>query len=79
MDPKLSLDPNDYEDIDIDDPDNPEWSEEDFARARPFKEVNPEMYAEMMRAKAAGEPWKVSIVSDEEDAARQGQATRKAS
>ncbi len=28
----------------IDDEDNPEWTEEDFARARPFKEVFPEQY-----------------------------------
>ncbi len=35
----VSLDPNDYEDFDIDDPDSPEWTEEDFARARPIREV----------------------------------------
>lgn len=35
----VSLDPNDYEDVDIDDPDNPELTAEDFARARPFREV----------------------------------------
>ena len=29
----------------IDDEDNPEWTEEDFARARPFKEVFLEQYA----------------------------------
>lgn len=29
----------------IDDSDNPEWTDEDFARARPFKEVLPEVYA----------------------------------
>jgi uncharacterized protein (DUF4415 family) len=28
----------------IDDEDNPEWTAEDFARARPFKEVFPEQY-----------------------------------
>ena len=79
MDPKFSLDPDDYEDIDIDDPDNPELTEEDFARARPFREVHPEMYEAMMRAKAAGEPPKVFIVTDEEDAARQLGLARKAS
>ncbi len=26
---------------DLDDPDNPEWTEEDFARARPIEEVLP--------------------------------------
>ena len=35
----MSLDPADYEDVDIDDPDNPEWTEEDFANARPAREV----------------------------------------
>ena len=29
----------------IDDIDNPEWTEADFARGRPFKEVHPEAYA----------------------------------
>lgn len=27
-----------------DDPENPEWTKEDFARAKPFKEVFPEFY-----------------------------------
>ena len=47
-DPKFSLDPDDYEDIDIDDPDNPEWTEEDFAKARPLREVLPELYARIV-------------------------------
>lgn len=46
-DPKLSLDPDDYEDVEIDDPENPEWTEEDFAKARPFREVLPELFASM--------------------------------
>ncbi|HEV7354042.1 MAG TPA: BrnA antitoxin family protein [Brevundimonas sp.] len=46
-DPKFSLDPDDYEDVDIDDPDNPEWTEEDFAEARPLKEVLPELYEQV--------------------------------
>ena len=29
----------------VPDEENPEWTEEDFARARPFKEVFPEQYA----------------------------------
>ena len=33
----------------IDDIDNPEWTEADFARARPFKEVHPEAYASWKR------------------------------
>ncbi len=47
-DPKLSLDPNDYEDVEIDDPENPEWPDEDFAEARPFREVMPELYAKIV-------------------------------
>jgi uncharacterized protein (DUF4415 family) len=44
-DPKpFSTDPDDYDDVEIDDPDNPEWTEEDFARARPLSEF-PELYA----------------------------------
>jgi hypothetical protein len=42
--PKVSLDPNDYDDVEIDDPDNPELTEEDFARARPLREVLPDLY-----------------------------------
>lgn len=32
------------------DPDNPEWTEEDFARAHPASEVVPELVAYSMRA-----------------------------
>jgi uncharacterized protein (DUF4415 family) len=41
--------PSDYEDKPIDDDDNPELTEEDFARGRPFKEVFPEQYKSLMR------------------------------
>jgi uncharacterized protein (DUF4415 family) len=34
-----------------DDPDNPEWTEEDFARARPFAEVFPELAASIRRGR----------------------------
>lgn len=47
-DPTFSLDPDDYEDVDIDDPDNPELTAEDFARARPLREVMPELYARLV-------------------------------
>lgn len=47
-DPKFSLDPDDYEDVEIDDPENPEWTEEDFAKARPFREALPELYAQLI-------------------------------
>lgn len=33
----------------IDDAENPEWTEADFARARPFKEVFPEQFAAWKR------------------------------
>ena len=45
-DPKSKVDPADYGDVDIDDVDNPEWTERDFAAARPFLEVFPEFVAE---------------------------------
>ena len=52
-DPKpLSLDPEDYDDVEIDDPDNPEWTEEDFARARPLSDF-PELQAALDLAGAA--------------------------
>jgi uncharacterized protein (DUF4415 family) len=47
-DPKISLDPKDYPDVEIDDVDNPEWTEEDFAKARPLREVLPELYASLI-------------------------------
>ena len=50
------INPDDYEDIDIDDPDNPELTDEDFARARPFKEVFPDLYEAMTREAAAPTP-----------------------
>ncbi len=37
------------------DPDNPEWTDEDFARARPFSEVFPEQYAEWVRSRGPQE------------------------
>ena len=46
----VSLDPNDYDDVDIDDPDNPEWTAEDFARARPFREVMGDEFADRWEA-----------------------------
>ena len=33
------------------DPDNPEWTAEDFARAKPFAEVFPELAASIKRAR----------------------------
>ena len=46
-DPKLSLDPNDYEDVEIDDRDNPEWTDDDFAKAQPLREAMPDLYAKL--------------------------------
>lgn len=42
-DPRPTLDPDDYQDVDIDDEDNPEWTEADFANARPLVETFPEL------------------------------------
>lgn len=61
-DPKLSLDPDDYEDVEIDDPDNPEWTDADFAKARPFKDVFPEMYAKWEADRAAGIKPKIGYI-----------------
>ena len=36
------------------DPDNPEWTEEDFAQARPAAEVVPELVAYSLRRQGAG-------------------------
>ena len=33
------------------DPDNPEWTAEDFKKARPFKEVFPELYESWKRTR----------------------------
>ncbi len=41
---KLSLD--DYDDKPVEDAENPEWTEADFAAAKPFKEVFPKQFAE---------------------------------
>ncbi|TFW12247.1 hypothetical protein EGY25_09425 [Brevundimonas intermedia] len=46
-DPKLSLDQSDYEDVEIDDQDNPEWTDEDFAKAQPLRDVLPDLYTQL--------------------------------
>ena len=40
----------------LSDPDNPPLTAEDFAKAKPFKEVFPEMYAKLQARKKAGRP-----------------------
>jgi uncharacterized protein (DUF4415 family) len=58
---KTKIDLSDYDDGPIDDPDNPEWTEEDFRRARPIQEF-PELWpgileaVERLRAKKRGRP-----------------------
>lgn len=47
-DPTFSLDPDDYDDVDIDDAENPELTKEDFANARPLMEVMPELFARLV-------------------------------
>ncbi len=60
---KIKKNQNDYEEKPIDDDENPELTEEDFARGRPFKEVFPEQYAaweangrQPIKAKPIGRP-----------------------
>ena len=53
-DPTFSLDPDDYEDVEIDDPENPELTEEDFAKARPLREALPDLYAALIAEKEVG-------------------------
>lgn len=48
---KWVLDPDDYDDVEIDDKDNPELSEEDFANARPLREVLPDLHARFVAEK----------------------------
>jgi len=50
-DHKLSLDPDGYEDVEIDDPENPEWTGKDFATAKPLREVLPDLYAALTAEK----------------------------
>ena len=53
-DPKLSLDPSDYVDVEIDDQDNPEWTQEDFAKAQPLRDVLPDLYAQLDAEREVG-------------------------
>jgi uncharacterized protein (DUF4415 family) len=55
---KVKLNPDDYEDNPIEDKENPEWTEEDFARAKPFKEMFPKQYAEWEASGRAAIPTK---------------------
>lgn len=61
-DRKFSLNPDDYEDVEIDDPDNPEWTEEDFAKARPLHEVLPDLHAQLVAEK--GQPFEALAIHD---------------
>ena len=45
---KWVLNPDDYDDVEIDDDDNPELTDEDLATARPLREVLPELYARLV-------------------------------
>jgi len=51
------------------DPDNPEWSEDDFARARPAREVLPPALYAAFTDKS--KPATITLVTDEEDRGRQ--------
>lgn len=52
--PKTS--PNSDDDVPIDDDENPELTEADFANARPFKDVFPKQYAEWVASGRAPIP-----------------------
>jgi len=53
---KKKIDPNDYPDIDIDDPDSPELTEEFFRNARPLREVDPEFVEAIKEMRRRGRP-----------------------
>jgi uncharacterized protein (DUF4415 family) len=46
---KTPIQADEYADQPIDDIDNPEWTKEDFAVARPFKDMFPEQYKALTR------------------------------
>lgn len=63
------LNPDHYDDVDIDDPENPELTEADFANARPFREVFPEMFAKLTSQEVALElsPDTIAAFAEEGD------------
>ncbi len=61
---KWVLDPDDYDDVEIDDEDNPELTEEAFANARPLSEVLPDLHAQLVMEK--GRPFETMAVRDVE-------------
>ncbi|MBF0284364.1 MAG: BrnA antitoxin family protein [Magnetococcales bacterium] len=70
MSPKILM-PTDEEEAAINagiaaDPDNPEWTEEDFARARPANEMFPEIVAAYRRGDFSRPPRIVKESSDAE-------------
>jgi len=56
------------------DDENPEWSEDDFARAQPASEVLPPALYAALTDKSR--PSTITLVSDEEDRARQKRMSR---
>jgi uncharacterized protein (DUF4415 family) len=52
------LNPDNYADKPVDDEENPEWSEEDFAKAKPFREMFPKQFAEWESSSRAPLPVK---------------------
>lgn len=84
--PKLKLRPiTDEEEARIQagiaqDPDNPEWTEEDFRNARPFAEVFPEWAAEIRRSRgrpASATPRKVVSIRLDQDVLEKYRASGK--
>lgn len=48
--------PDGYRDVAIDDPDNPEWTEEMFRNARPLREADPEFVKAVEELRKRGRP-----------------------
>lgn len=63
------LNPDHYDDVDIDDPENPEMTAADFANGRPFSEVFPEMFAKLTPQAVALDlsPETIAVFAEEGD------------
>ena len=53
---KKKYNPDDYPDVDVDDPDSPELTEEFFRNARPLREIDPEFVESMLALRKRGRP-----------------------
>ena len=51
-----NIDPNDYSDAPVDDPDSPELTREMIRRMRPLREVDPDFVKAVLKARKRGRP-----------------------